>query len=162
MGGNSGILSNLCLPAIVGICSWHYDSRLFHMTGLSIANKFLPLIVQDLVDAHPKVFRGTLPQISSTVPNGWRGLLGEFCLLLETICDERQLFALQFHSILDDSGCLILDFTFDCEVTAAQVKTLDARVFALRKRSAFTCCVCGRLTDTLTRPVVCTEHEKLA
>jgi hypothetical protein len=119
-----------------------------------------PLVIEELVEAHPRVFRGKQPQASPTIPSGWLGLLDEFCLLLEAICNDQELSSLQFRRILEESGCLILDLTFDCELSEPQARTIEARVFALRNRSVFTCCVCGRLVDTLTKPVLCKKHNK--
>ena len=119
-------------------------------------------MIGGLVEAHPKVFRGKHPQVSLSIPSGWRGLIGEFCLLLEAICNEHELSSLRFHRIFDESGRLILDFTFDCELSEHQTRTIDARVFALGNRSVFTCSVCGSLALTLTTPPVrCSAHNKL-
>ena len=157
MGGNSGIRDNLCLPTIMGISV--YYARLRSPNRLSMSS-MLPTMVEDLLVAHPKIFHGTRPQISNSVPNGWYGLLNEFCLLLENICAEDELSHLQLYEIMNDSGCLILKFSFDCEVSERLTETIDARVFALRNRSVFTCVICGRLADTLTAPVLCAEHIK--
>ena len=130
------------------------------MSVSSAAKNVLPPIIEELVAAHPRVFRGKQPQASATIPSGWRGLLDEFCLLLEAICNEHELSSLQFHRILDESGCLILDLGFDCELSEHQTRTIEARVFSLRNRSVFTCCVCGCLADTLSKPVFCKKHNK--
>jgi hypothetical protein len=81
-------------------------------------------------------------------------------MLLESICNENELSSLQFHRILDESGYLILDLSFDCELSEPKAQTIDARIFALRNRSFFTCCVCGRLADTSTKPVFCKKHNE--
>jgi len=163
MGGNSGILSNVCLPTIVGIFWCPFDSGFLHMPVSSSAKTDLPQLSGSVFEAHPKVFRGKQPQVPPSIPSGWRGLVDEFCLLLEAVCDEDELSSLQFHRILEESGRLILDFTFGCELSARQARIIDARVFALSNRSVFTCFVCGRLAETLTRPPVrCTEHSTLA
>lgn len=130
------------------------------MSVSSAAKNVLAPIIEELMAEHPRVFRGKQPQASPTIPIGWRGLLDEFCLLLEAICNEHELSSLQFHRILDESGSLILDLTFDCELSDHQTRTIEARAFALRNRSVFTCCVCGRLADTSTNPVFCEKHNK--
>lgn len=132
-----------------------------HMFDSSNVKNSADLMIRSLVEAHPKVFHGKQPRVSPSIPVGWHGLLDEFCLLLEAICDEHELTNLRFHRILDDSGYLIFHFEFDCELSAHQVQTIDARVFSLRNRSFFTCYVCGQLVDTLTRPVLCKKHNKL-
>lgn len=161
MGGNSGIPANICLPTIVGIFEYPYDVSFFSMLVSSAGRPALATMIKDLVETHPKVFRGKYPQASPTIPVGWHRLLDEFCLLLEAICDESELSSLQFHRILNESGCLILNFDFGCELSERKAQTIDARVFALRNRSFFSCSVCGRLVKTLTNPVLCKEHEKL-
>lgn len=131
------------------------------MSVSSTAKYIVPQMIDGLVEAHPKVFRGKPPQVSPSIPSGWRGLVDEFCLLLEAICDERELSTLEFHRVHDEFGCLMLDFTFGCELSEHQITTIDARVFALSNRSVFTCFICGRLAETLTTPPVrCTEHSK--
>lgn len=154
--------SNICLPTIVGISARPYDPGFFRIMSVSstVKNR-LSQLTGELVETHPTVFRGNHPQVSASIPSGWRGLIDEFCLLLEAICDKRELSRLQFHRILDESGRLILDFTFDCELSERQLRTINARVFALGNRSVFTCCICGRLAETLTPPpVLCAEHCK--
>lgn len=118
-------------------------------------------MINNLVEAHPKVFRGRCPQVSPTVPIGWQRLLDEFCLLLEAICDENELSGLQFHRIINESGCMILNFDFGCELSERKAQTIDARVFALRNRSFFSCSICGCLVENMTNPVLCQEHERL-
>lgn len=133
-----------------------------HMSVSPTAKNELSQMIGPVVKAHPRVFRGKQPQVSPTIPSGWRGLVDEFCSLLEAICDEAELSSLQFHRILEESGRLILDFTFGCELSEHQARTINARVFALGNRSVFTCSVCGRLGETLTAPPVrCTEHSEL-
>jgi len=162
MGGNSGILSNVCLPTIVGIFGRAYHSGFLPMP-VSSSVRALSQTIGSLVEAHPKVFRGNIPQVSPSIPSGWRGLVDEFCRLLEQICDERELASLQFHGIFDESGYLILDFTFGHELSQNQTRTIDARRFALSTRSVFTCSVCGHLIDnpSTAPPILCKEHNKL-
>lgn len=128
----------------------------------SAGRPVLAIMIKNLVEAHPKVFCGKYPQVSPTIPVGWHRLLDEFCLLLEAICDEYELASLQFHSILNESSCLILNFDFACELSERKAQTIDARVFALRNRSFFSCSVCGHLVENITNPALCKEHEKLA
>ncbi len=131
------------------------------MINSTVGRPALATMIGDLVEAHPKVFRGKYPQVSPTVQIGWHRLLDEFCLLLEAICDENELSSLQFHRILNESGVLILNFDFCCELSERKGQTIDARVFALRNRSLFSCSVCGCLVDNLKIPVLCQQHEKL-
>jgi hypothetical protein len=118
-------------------------------------------MIEDLMAAHPRIFRGERPHVSTSVPNGWYGLLNEFCSLLHTICAEDELSSLHVHGIIDDSGCLALEFTFECKLSETQKQTIDARVFALRNRSMFTCAICGRLAETLEIPALCAKHNKV-
>ena len=120
-----------------------------------------PLAIEDLVKAHPRVFLNKRPKMSPTVPSGWRQLLDWFCLLLEKICNDHELGNFQFNGILEESGFLILDFAFDCELSEYQNERIDSKVFLLRNRSFFTCYVCGCLADTLEKPVLCKKHNKL-
>ena len=161
MEGNSGIPAILCLPTIVGIFGCPYDVSFFNMLNSTVGSPALATMIEDLVQAHPKVFRRKYPQVSPTVQVGWHRLLDEFCLLLEAICDENELSSLQFHRILNESGVLILNFDFCCELSEWKGQTIDARVFALRNRSFFSCSACGCLVDNLKIPVLCQQHEKL-
>lgn len=161
IGGNSGIHSSLCLPTIVGIFECLYDGNFFNFSVSSTGWLILATMIEVLAAAHPKVFGSKHTEVSPNIPIGWRGLIEEFCLLLEAICDDQELSSLQFHRILDESGCLILELDFNCELSEHQIQVIEARVFALRNRSFFSCSVCGRLTDALTTPVFCSEHEKL-
>lgn len=113
--------------------------------------------------AHPKIFRGNHPEVSPSIPIGWRNLVDEFCLLLELICDERELASLQFRRIVEESGRLVFDFTFGCELSEHQTGTIDARLFALSNSSVFTCSICGRLVETLptTTTMLCKKHGNL-
>lgn len=120
-----------------------------------------PVTIAALAKTHPQIFRGNYPRVSPTIPTGWLGLIDEFCLLLEAVCDQHELAALEFASIVNDSGCLIFNFTFGCSLSERQTQTIDARVFALRNRSIFSCIVCGNLSNTLTNPVLCESHNKI-
>lgn len=135
-------------------CCCHFEA-IFPLMSLC------PLLIEDLVEAHPKLFLNKQPQISPTVPCGWRELVEWFCLMLEKICNEHELTTFQFIGILEESGFLILDFDFDCELSVHQTEMIESKVLLLRNRSFFTCYVCGRLVDTLDKPVLCEKHNKI-
>lgn len=118
----------------------------------------LSTIIEDLVVAHPTIFRNTRPLVSPTAPAGWRDELKGFCLSLENICTDEELKSFRLHRIHDDFGNLGLDFTFDCEVSKEKEDIIDARAFAARNRSVFCCVICGSIVDTVAKPVLCAKH----
>jgi len=137
MGGNSEIPVDLCLPTIVGIFRCPYDVSFFNMLVSLDGRPVLTTMINDLVEAYPRVLRGKQLHVSPTIPVGWRRLLDEFFTLLEAICDERELDSLDFLRILNESGCLILEFDFGYELSERKGHIIEARVFALRNRSFF-------------------------
>lgn len=118
----------------------------------------LSTIIEDLVVAHPTIFRDTRPLVSPTAPAGWRDELKWFCSSLEKICTDEELKSFRLHRIHDDSGSLGLDFTFDCGVSKEKAEMIDARAFAARNRSVFSCVVCGSIVDAVAKPVLCAKH----
>lgn len=161
MGGNSGIPANVCLPTIVGIFGCLYDVSFSDMLVSSDRRLVPTTMTNDSVEAYIKFFRGKDLQVSPNIPVGWHGLLIEFFSLLERICDERELSSLRFYRICNESGYLVLNFEFSCELSEQKAEIIDARVFALRNRSFFSCSVCGCLAEVLTNPVLCKEHTNL-
>lgn len=86
-------------------------------------------------------------------------MVEEMCRLIERTCTADQLRALRFTQINEELGSLYFDFSFDCELSDQQWRILDARVFALRNRSVFSCITCGQLVKDDDFPTTfCAMH----
>lgn len=62
--------------------------------------------LDDLIQRHPRLFRGEFPAIASWVPEGWARLVEELFRKLEALLDDEQAARLEIRQIKEKFGSL--------------------------------------------------------
>ena len=62
--------------------------------------------LDDLIQRHPRLFRGEFPAIASWVPKGWTPLVEELFRDLEALLDDEQAARLEIRQIKEKFGSL--------------------------------------------------------
>lgn len=128
--------------------------------------------LEDLILAHPALFRGAPPVVMSHLPAGWYGLLDRLCSDIERLLDrETERFrveqikekfgTLRFYWSLDDAGDAVADFIdgsgahvgkFVLEAQGDRLRgEIRALVLEAEGRSATACQDCGAAGTLETR-----------
>lgn len=137
--------------------------------------------LEELIAAHPKLFRGSEPAVPSYVPEGWYEIVDQLCCDIEALVapeperiEVRQIKekfgGLRFYFAWDRDADLFLDLhgdggirTLVTEAHGPQVMTgIRALVTAASERSEQTCQRCGAPGTLTTRggwvSTLCERH----
>jgi hypothetical protein len=114
-----------------------------------------------IVAAHPKVFKGRYPEITSPIPKGWYTLMDYFFSMLERICSDEELTSLTVCELGNLNGVLELDFDFEFPLPDDQAMRIASQIFAARNKSSVACVECGKIVEDFPEKgeeMLCTKH----
>ena len=107
--------------------------------------------LDDLIQRHPRIFRGEFPAIASWVPEGWGPLVKELFDAIEALLDDGQAARLEIRQIKEKFGSLTVYTQLHPAATASGLSEADVAlrrqfmrlVQAAEKRSSLLCDACG-------------------
>jgi hypothetical protein len=69
--------------------------------------------LENLIAAHPLLFRGGPPRVPSSLPNGWYALVDELCSGIESILGPQRCSGFEVAQIKEKFAGLRFYFSFD-------------------------------------------------
>ncbi|MGZ5799950.1 MAG: hypothetical protein ACXWJZ_04890 [Burkholderiaceae bacterium] len=99
--------------------------------------------IQQLMTAHPKLFKGACPRVPSVNPRGWGVIVHELCTKIEVTLNERDLQNFEIAQIKEKFGALRFYYEGlpDDDLLLKQIRALVAEA---EKKSRETCMACGQ------------------
>ncbi len=104
--------------------------------------------LSQLMDAHPKLFKGKLPRVPSENPCGWGKIVHELCAQMESELDDAELRKIRIEQIKEKFGAL--RFYYSARLSKERLLHLRALVAVAEERSKQTCHACGQPAELAT------------
>ena len=107
--------------------------------------------LDDLIQRHPRIFRGEFPAIASWLPEGWAPLVEELFDAIEALLDDGQAMRLEIRQIKEKFGSLRVYTQLHPSPGSDELSEADVAlhrqvmrlVQAAEKRSSLLCDACG-------------------
>lgn len=97
--------------------------------------------IRQLVDAHPKLFKGKSPSATSDCPCGWGMIVHRLCTQIEASLDDAELKTFRIMQIKEKFGAL--RFHCDAKIKEDRYAIVSALISEAEIKSAQTCMACG-------------------